>query len=174
MTISPSLRGPGNTGSRFERGQLPWEKVQVEWMRLQGGWDGSAWWVKRLSLQVTSPYDHADGRGGVWTRSHCDDITQLSSNNRARSICANASSQSESEITCKSKISQSADPLNSHSMTNCPSSPKTCPNSGSTSNHSFVHSFDPSDQRPVHSALPHGFLTTTKRFPFTSTARRTE
>ena len=63
---------------------------------------------------------------------------------------------------------------NSHSITNCPSSPKVCPNFGKISNHSCVHSFEPSDHRPVHSDIPHGLRTTTNLFSLHSTARRTE
>ena len=64
--------------------------------------------------------------------------------------------------------------FNSHSITNCPSSPNVCPSFGKISNHSCVHSFEPSDHRPVHSDTPHGFRTTTNLFSLHSTARRTE
>ena len=63
---------------------------------------------------------------------------------------------------------------NSHSITNWPSSPNVCPSFGRISNHSCVHSFEPSDHRPVHSDDPHGFRTTTNLFSLHSTARRTE
>ena len=45
---------------------------------------------------------------------------------------------------------------------------------GKACNHSGVHSFDPSDQGPFHSVVPHGFLMTTKRRPLCSTAQKTE
>lgn len=64
--------------------------------------------------------------------------------------------------------------FHSHSITNCPSSPNVCPSFGKIPNHSCVHSFEPSDHRPVHSDIPHGFRTTTNLFSLHSTARRTE
>lgn len=63
---------------------------------------------------------------------------------------------------------------NSHSITNCPSFPKTWPISSNIGNVSFVHSFDPSAHFPVHSDSPQGLRRITKRFPRASTARKTE
>ena len=91
------------------------------------------------------------------------------------SICPKHSNQSESEYRMLefSKTNPSSC-QNVHSITNCPSSPNVCPILGKISNHSCVHSFEPSDHRPVHSDFPHGFRTTTNLFSLHSTARRTE
>ena len=114
------------------------------------------WAMESWRLHDTSPYCHALGIGLHLTLSQWLLWTQVSSKSWVLSITSQWDKKSQ------------------YSMTNTPSSPKVCSNGSSAASHSFVHSLDPSDHRPVHSFIPHGLRILRKRLPLNSTAFMTE
>ena len=114
------------------------------------------WAIESWRLHDTSPYCHALGIGLHLTLSQWLLWTQVSSKSWVLSITSQWDKKSQ------------------YSMTNTPSSPKVCSNGSSAASHSFVHSLDPSDHRPVHSVWPHGLRILRKRLPLNSTAFMTE
>ena len=103
----------------------------------------------------TSPYCQALGGGRLSTDNQWLLTTHDGSNNWVRSKYVHVFRKSE------------------YSITNTPSSPNWCSRTSRAASHSVVHSLDPSDQRPVHSELPHGLRTFRKRLPRNSTALTT-
>jgi hypothetical protein len=119
------------------------------------GWDA----------QETSPKSHALGNGRQFTLSQCVLSVHDASSSRVRVSNVKVSKKSPSAKVVQLLPATENFGKDLHSIKKRPSQPKRWPIFGSASSHSWVHSLEPSLQRPFHSLLPQGFRTFTNFLP---------